>query len=711
MKKLLLVSLIVFLCASLPAQVIVNDNFSVTTEIINGESIDQCVINGPSTPPPNYEDISIHTSGVPPYDALTLAVPATDWCFGCSATSAAMIAGYYDRNGYPNMYVGPTNGGIFPMNNDPWPDWVDAALAIRHQNPLSATHMGLDGRATAGHVDDYWIQADAPGPDPWVSGGTEHTYGHCTGDYMKTNQWVNPGEGFNVDGSTVFNNFTDGSPTYDTDLEGYGLDIYDGGYGWKLFYQSRGYTVPDGAMFNQYIQGYKDPTNGFTFDMYRAMIDKRIPVLIHVEGHTMVGMGYQASTQKVFLHNTWDTSTGTTNEMVWGTSYAGMAHYGVTVIDLPQPLLVINGVIDGPLTGGNPKAVELYVVDAIADLSEYGLGSANDGGGTDGQEFTFPAVGANAGDFIWVASEATQFTNWFGDPPDYTSGALAIDGDDAIELFWNGNVVDVFGEINSTPGAWDYEDGWAHRNCPSGPDGSTFVLGNWAFSGINALDGETTNGTAATPYPDGEAPLPVELAYFIAEMQKATILLKWLTESEIENLGFIIEKRTGDTDWVTIASYKSHPDLMGQGSTSNQTEYQFIDHAVKDGVTYEYRLADVDYEGIVNYNSTRVITAEMDKSLITRHNQLRLHSVFPNPFNSIINIEYELINSEKVNINIYDINGKLVTTLLDEQQDSGWHNVRWNGLDKYGNEVPGGVYISKISSGSDVETFKIMYLK
>ena len=47
-------------------------------------------------------------------------VPAFDWCYGCSATSAAMMCGYYDRTGYSNMYAGPTNGGVCPMDNSVW---------------------------------------------------------------------------------------------------------------------------------------------------------------------------------------------------------------------------------------------------------------------------------------------------------------------------------------------------------------------------------------------------------------------------------------------------------------------------------------------------------------------------------------------------------------------------------------------------------------
>ncbi len=167
--------------------------------------------------------------------------------------------------------------------------------------------------------------------------------------------------------------------------------------------------------------------------------------------------------------------------------------------------LIITGVLDGPLSGGTPKAIEFYVANDIPDLSLYGFGSANNGGGSDGQEFTFPAVAATAGDYIYVATETTNFTAFFGFAPDYTSTAAAINGDDAIELFFNGTVIDVFGDINTdgTGQPWEYLDGWAYRVSNTGPDGSTFVLSNWTFSGPNALDGETSNATAATPWPLG----------------------------------------------------------------------------------------------------------------------------------------------------------------------------------------------------------------
>lgn len=174
--------------------------------------------------------------------------------------------------------------------------------------------------------------------------------------------------------------------------------------------------------------------------------------------------------------------------------------------------LIITGVIDGPLPGGTPKAIELYATADIADLSLYAIGSANNGGGTDGPEFTLSGS-VLTGNYIYIASESIEFNNFFGFAPNLTSGDAIINGDDAIELFYDAtglfmgaeSVIDVFGDINvdGTGQAWDYEDGWAYRNNATGPDGSTFIITNWSFSGANALDGESTNASATTPFPIG----------------------------------------------------------------------------------------------------------------------------------------------------------------------------------------------------------------
>lgn len=152
--------------------------------------------------------------------------------------------------------------------------------------------------------------------------------------------------------------------------------------------------------------------------------------------------------------------------------------------------LILTAVFDGTLTGGTPKGFEIYVAQDIPDLSVCGIGSANNGGGSDGQEFTFPADSASAGDFIYVASETANFNAYFGFNPNYTSNAASVNGDDAIELFCNGDVVDLYGDIDidGTNTDWDYLDSYAKRIDNTGAS-AVFTPSNWIFAGRNVLDG------------------------------------------------------------------------------------------------------------------------------------------------------------------------------------------------------------------------------
>lgn len=167
--------------------------------------------------------------------------------------------------------------------------------------------------------------------------------------------------------------------------------------------------------------------------------------------------------------------------------------------------LYISGIMDAQLTGGTPKTLQLCATGNIADLSIYGIGSANNGGGTDGEEFTFPADAINAGDCIWIGfegSNAGSFNSFMGFDACYINSVVNVNGDDAIELFCSGAVIDVFGEIavDGSGQPWEYTDGWAVSNDMAA--NPTWDITEWTFSGTNALDNETTNATAVTPYPN-----------------------------------------------------------------------------------------------------------------------------------------------------------------------------------------------------------------
>ncbi len=120
-----------------------------------------------------------------------------------------------------------------------------------------------------------------------------------------------------------------------------------------------------------------------------------------------------------------------------------------------------------------------------------------------GQEFTFPAVAVTAGSFIYVTTAATGFNSFFGFASRLMKMvSMGINGDDAVELFENGVVIDTYGaiDVNGDGEVWDYTDGWAYRLNNTGPDGG-FVSANWYYSGTNVLDGETTNASAGNAFP------------------------------------------------------------------------------------------------------------------------------------------------------------------------------------------------------------------
>lgn len=166
--------------------------------------------------------------------------------------------------------------------------------------------------------------------------------------------------------------------------------------------------------------------------------------------------------------------------------------------------LILTGVFDAQANGlASAKGVEVYAKDDIPDLSIYGLGSANNGGGSDGKEFTFPNVAVSKGTYMHIAADSALFNQYFGYNADYINTAMNINGNDAIELFENLTVIDVFGDINvdGTGTPWEYLDGWAYRKNGTGPDGNLFVIDNWIFGGVKSLNAGATNSSASNPFP------------------------------------------------------------------------------------------------------------------------------------------------------------------------------------------------------------------
>lgn len=126
-------------------------------------------------------------------------------------------------------------------------------------------------------------------------------------------------------------------------------------------------------------------------------------------------------------------------------------------------------------------------------------------------------------------------------------------------------------------------------------------------------------------------------------------------------------------------------------------------------------LFDIDYNAKPAYYAIQQVLENpptaVKNSLTTPVNSFQLFDNYPNPFNSATTITYNLPNESRVSLNVYDLFGKKVTTLVDENQSAGYQMVTWNGKDHLGEDVSTATYIYTLQVGDEKQSKKMVYLK
>ncbi len=215
---------------------------------------------------------SVHIADVPDYE----------WDYGCFGTATGNLFGFWDRNGFPDFYTGPTSGGVAPL---------DSRRSAGHAGirSLWASASGVDGRPSnrPGHVDDYYVAYESVAEDPYVTAGrAEHT-ADCIGDFIGLNQkkWTDlNGEcRGNIDGySFVFWNGSgarrDARPGFEPSIPKRS-DMPSGLIDWTRFRGYDGEAFCQLADFNPVVTGGR----GFTFENLKSEIDAGYPVLLYLQ--------------------------------------------------------------------------------------------------------------------------------------------------------------------------------------------------------------------------------------------------------------------------------------------------------------------------------------------------------------------------------------------------------------------------------------------
>ncbi len=193
--------------------------------------------------------------------------------------------------------------------------------------------------------------------------------------------------------------------------------------------------------------------------------------------------------------------------------------------------------------------------------------------------------------------------------------------------------------------------------------------------------------------------LPVELVSFTARSVSEGALLSWQTASELNNAGFNVERKMGNADWTTLGF------VRGAGTTTQAQSYSFLDRTASGQV--QYRLKQMDFDGRFEYSPIVEINAGLPKSFALEQN-------YPNPFNPTTVIAYQLPVASEVKLEVFDILGKKVATLVNGRQAAGAYSYTWNAT-----TVASGVYFYRLQAGATngasnatfVETKKMMLVK
>jgi hypothetical protein len=205
---------------------------------------------------------------------------------------------------------------------------------------------------------------------------------------------------------------------------------------------------------------------------------------------------------------------------------------------------------------------------------------------------------------------------------------------------------------------------------------------------------ETFTGPAFFQFDDVfvSPPIPVELTAFTAVVLNDDVELNWNTATETNNMGFEIQRRTGDGEFEKVGF------VPGHGTTTEIQSYSYADLKVASG-NYTYRLKQMDYDGSFEYSSEVAVDVTVPLEFVLEQN-------YPNPFNPSTVIKYSIPENGFVTLDVYNLLGEKVASLVNGVHEAGRYEVNFDA-----SSLASGVYVYTISAGSFNLVKKMLLMK
>jgi type IX secretion system substrate protein/beta-propeller uncharacterized protein DUF5122 len=224
---------------------------------------------------------------------------------------------------------------------------------------------------------------------------------------------------------------------------------------------------------------------------------------------------------------------------------------------------------------------------------------------------------------------------------------------------------------------------------------NSFVRALGVYGSDFIAGGSFTNAGGVTAFfiARTDDPLPVVLSSFNSTVVKNSVKLDWVTAEEVNNRGFDVERKEGDETWARIGY------IEGNGTTNEPKSYSFIDRNLQKG-KYRYRLRQIDYNGNFElHNFPNEVSVGAPSEFSVSQN-------YPNPSNPSSKIDYQLPRDGRVTIQLYDVAGRIVATILDEIEESGYYTFNFDG-----SRLASGIYFYTLITEGFTQTKKIILIK
>jgi len=235
---------------------------------------------------------------------------------------------------------------------------------------------------------------------------------------------------------------------------------------------------------------------------------------------------------------------------------------------------------------------------------------------------------------------------------------------------------------------------------------ATLSRGAWIpmirpYLGLKTYKTNSTYSPCDTMVIDTSGKTPIQISNFNGNARTSGIDLFWETASEVNNFHFNVERRiSGTEDWKLIAN------VPGAVNSQSVKHYSFIDKNVNLNTTYEYRIGSTDLDGTQQCNYSNIVVLEYDKVA-----EVTVYPNSPNPFTTSTVIKYILPENGMVKLDILDVFGNVVRTLVNTECSAGNNQAMWDCTDNNHNLVTSGSYMFRLSIGDKTLTGKMSLVR